>query len=154
MPRMLFLCYGNICRSPFAAAAMVLALPEVEGVSGLIASAGLFGPGRPANDEAIAAAARRGVDLRAHRSRLVTEELLLAVDCVFVMEPSQRADLSRSLGAATGPVLVLGDLDPCPIEQRKIPDPYGRDAEFFDVTYRRIERCTHAVASLLRDARR
>jgi protein-tyrosine phosphatase len=147
---MLFLCYGNICRSPFAAEAMSRALLQGEGGGGDVSSAGFFGPGRPSPDAAIAAARRRGVDMNAHRSRLVAEDLALAVDCIFVMDPRQRVELNRLLPGLQTPVLVLGDLDPCRVEQRGIPDPYGKDDEFFDSTFRRIERCVGSVAGLIR----
>jgi len=147
-PRVLFLCYGNICRSPFAAAAMARVASESE-AAGAIHSAGFFGPGRPSPDAAIDAARRRGVDLTAHRSQLVTEELALSVDCIFVMEPSQRVELFELLGRLESPVLVLGDLDPRPVERRTILDPYDKDPEFYSATFRRIERCVDTLSSLL-----
>src|SRR2546422_9414087 len=62
----LFVCYGNMCRSPLAAALLRRALSRKD-VS--VASAGFMGPGRPAPPEAVAAGSRYGVGPFAHWSR-------------------------------------------------------------------------------------
>jgi len=43
------------------------------------------------------------------------------------------------------PPLVLGDLDPGPIESRTIVDPWGGPPELFDASYARIERCVREL---------
>jgi hypothetical protein len=43
-------------------------------------------------------------------------------------------------------VLILGDLDPEPVETRGIVDPYGRDAGVLAASFARIERCTGVLA--------
>src|SRR3989442_12759849 len=86
----LFVCHGNICRSPLAAALLRRALSQKKvGV----ASAGFMGPGRPAPPEAVAAAAHYGVDLSAHRSQLLTADRARGADLIVVMDPSQRRGL-------------------------------------------------------------
>jgi len=68
-----FICYGNICRSPYAAARLrhMLATSGVTGVE--VDSAGFVAPGRPADRQAAAIARERGTELGAHWSRLVGE---------------------------------------------------------------------------------
>src|SRR5688572_33037024 len=63
----LVVCYGNICRSPFAAAVLARALGGMRG-GARVESAGLIGPppSRPAPPHAVTVAARRGVDLAPH----------------------------------------------------------------------------------------
>jgi protein-tyrosine phosphatase len=145
----LFVCTGNICRSPFAAAAMERALPAARRSPAEIRSAGFFGPGRPPPDAALAAALRRGIDLSAHRSRLVTEPLVRGSDCIFVMDPRQETELRNHVDGVRAPVLVLGDLDPADLAVRRIEDPYGKDERLFDAVYERIERCVQEVARLI-----
>jgi protein-tyrosine phosphatase len=145
----LFLCYGNICRSPFAAAVMEQAFRAAWRSSAEIHSAGFFGPGRTPPDDALAAALRRGVTLSSHRSRLVTERLASGSDCIFVMEPRQEVELRSRVDGVGVPVLVLGDLDPAELEVRRIADPYGKADLFFDATFERIERCVHEVVRLM-----
>src|SRR5256884_3514216 len=67
----LVICNGNIFRSPFAAAVLRRAL-ELRGLGRVrVDSAGFAGPGRAAPADAIAAAARRAIDLSRHASQLV-----------------------------------------------------------------------------------
>lgn len=86
--RLLYVCSGNVCRSPMAAAiadrvALELAR-EVE-----IRSAGTLGlVGRPAPAAAVATCRELGLDLSGHRSRALTEELVRWADRIFVMEPA------------------------------------------------------------------
>src|SRR5438128_12633633 len=81
----LFVCHGNICRSPLAAALLRRALSRQEVA---VASAGFSDPGRPAPAEAVAAASRYGVDLSAHRSQLLTPDRARGADLVVAMDPA------------------------------------------------------------------
>ena len=140
----LFLCYGNICRSAYAAAvARARLAPEI-----VVTSAGFFGPDRPSPVEAIAVAAERHVDLGGHRSRLVTSELLAGADAIVVMELRQRERLLVGNPGIAPRVYLLGDLDPQPIRRRDVPDPYGEPLTAFQACFDRIERCVDTLAAL------
>ncbi len=143
---LLFVCHGNICRSPYAAAVAARALSG-RGIA--VASAGIIGPDRPSPPEALAAAARRGFDLSGHRSRVVTTSIAAAADCIFVMEAVQVNAVRNLSGVPPGRIMILGDLDPGPIARRAIPDPIDRPAEAFDACYARIDRCVAALALLM-----
>lgn len=147
----LVLCLGNICRSPYAA----LRLREALGPSwvGAVDSAGFIGPGRRSPWEAVEVAGERGVSLAAHRSRTVEADDATAFDLVVVMEAPQRRRFEATLGVRATRVLVLGDLDPEPIEQRTIVDPFGRGSDEFRRSYARIDRCVARLAALLTEAR-
>jgi len=134
----LLLCQGNICRSPFAAE---LLRPWLSGRGVGVDSAGFLGPGRRSPPEAIAAAARYGVDLSAHRSQLLTMPGARAADLIVVMAPEQRREVCDRFGLSERNVLVLGDLDPGPVENRTIHDPMNQPLAVFEETYARIERC-------------
>lgn len=143
--RILVLCHGNICRSPFAAAALARALAPA-GVD--VRSAGLIGPGRSSPAVAIAVARARGIDLTAHRSQLVSPQLIQATDLVIVMDATQRAVVLHDLPGRRESVLLLGDLDPGPFPGRAIADPWERPAAEFEEVYARIERCVDALCDL------
>jgi glycosyltransferase involved in cell wall biosynthesis/protein-tyrosine-phosphatase len=146
----LMVCFGNICRSPYAALALAKALDN-RGIR--IDSAGFFGPGRVSPEHAQAAAGAHGIDLGPHRSKLLTAELLRDHDLIVVMEPEQSQTLVRTHRLPPARILVLGDLDPRPIETRTIIDPYGGSQDVFDECYRRIDRCVTALAGVIaRDA--
>jgi protein-tyrosine phosphatase len=137
----LFICYGNICRSPYAAAAY----RRLAGDGVRVTSAGLIGPGRASPAEAQAVASRRGLDLTEHRSQLITASLLEEYDLVVVMERAQASAL-REYGRVEN-VLVLGDMDPEPIDTRTILDPYSRAEDVFEAVYDRIDRCVRALCA-------
>lgn len=141
---LVFLCHGNVCRSPFAAAVATSKLgPRRADVS--ITSAGFIGPGRGAPAEALASALRCGVDLRTHRSRLVESLQFGARPLVLVMHAGQRQALLAARPALVNRVLVLGDFDPEPIREREIADPWGGAPSEFDASYARISRCVGAL---------
>ena len=144
----LFICHGNICRSPFAASVFERATRGRPGPPLEVRSAGFIGPGRQPPDNAIAAAARRGHDLRDHRSALITEHVLASSDLIVVMAPEQAAVLRRRPRIA-GRIVVLGDLDPEPVDRRAIRDPWNCDDSVFDASYARIERCLAALIAAL-----
>jgi len=143
--RVLFVCHGNICRSPFAAHAAARKL-EARGHQGfVVTSAGFIGPGgRPSPPEALAAAAALGVDLTRHRSRLLTPAIVREAELIVVMDARQATDIRRGYGRGSS-VVILGDLDPLPVTARTIPDPVDQPRAAFDACYRRIDRCVEAL---------
>lgn len=137
----LFVCHGNICRSPYAEARLHAVLSRSPAAEPTVASAGFLPPGRPAHRLAIEIGRARGLDLSPHRSRLVEPGPLPPRSLVLVMAaPQVRAvvDLGRF---APGQVVVLGDLDPLGIRTRDIPDPYGGPPALFTEVFDRIDRC-------------
>lgn len=143
LPRtILFVCLGNVCRSPYAAVAYASLVAD--GGAG-VDSAGFIGPGRESPSNAIRVAARRGLDLEAHRSKLLTIENVGAAELVVVMDAKQQRQIRQLYGRSAESVLVLGDLDPEPIDTRAIRDPWGHPTEVFEASYDRIDRCLRAL---------
>lgn len=149
MPRgVMFVCHGNICRSPYAAAAFRARLgPEASQVIRVI-SAGFIGPIRPAPRNAIEEAAARGLDLRDHRSTTLSPSALRSVDIVAVMEPDQVQGVTR-LFPTTASIVVLSDLDPLPDGGRTILDPVDQPRAAFAASYDRIDRCVAVLAETI-----
>jgi protein-tyrosine phosphatase len=142
----LFVCYGNLCRSPFAAALLRRLL---RGAGPRVTSAGFGYAGRRAPPVALAEAARFGVDLSSHRSQLLSPAVVRAAQVVFTMEPAHARSIIVGFGRAPGDVVVLGDLDPDPIITRAVTDPVQGPPELFAAVYARIERCVASLASAL-----
>ena len=124
-PRILFVCLGNICRSP-TAEAVLRALAEAAGQSLELDSAGTgdWHVGKPPYPPAIRAGALRGYDLTALRARQVTPEDFGRFDLILAMDESNLAALERLRpeGDET-PVRLLLDYAP-PGGPREVPDPY------------------------------
>ena len=146
---LLVICHGNICRSPIAGALLKRELGPL-GIT--VESAGFIGFNRPAPAEAVMAAELHRVDLSAHRSRLVTADLVRAADLIVVMDPSQRSHICERFGRLPRDVVVLGDFDPTPVDIRTIRDPVDQTREVFDEVYARIARCVRALATALAGA--
>ena len=128
MERWLFVCTGNICRSPLAeAAARVFAGDSVLET----ASAGTIAvPGNPATRAGISAARELGIDLSAHRATYLTRDVVAGFDRVFGMEEEHVAAV-RALDAEIPATLLSPDGDP-------IPDPYGGDRDDYIASYELI----------------
>ena len=146
---LLVICHGNICRSPVAAGLLRRALAPT-GIA--VESAGLIGFNRPAPPEAVGAAACHGLDLSAHRSRLATVDLVRTADLIVVMELSQQRQICERYGRRMADVLILGDLDPQPVDTRTIRDPVTDKRDVFDQVYARVARCVRELASILAPA--
>jgi len=129
---LLFVCTGNRCRSPMAAAFAADLLARRAGVSvdDLLESGYRVGSagtgclrGQPATAEAVAAARRYGCDLLSHRSRPLTPSLIEDADEIYVMTAEHRASILAFAAEAEGRVKPLGrdrfgkEVD--------IEDPYG-----------------------------
>lgn len=144
----LFVCHGNICRSPYAAEAFRRLLssrsPDVT-----VRSAGFIAPGRPAPPNAVAVAGRHEVDLGPHRSQLVDAARVGAADLVVVMDPRQGQEIRLRFGRRSAAVLILADLLPVFEDARVVPDPIDGPPERFERVYSQIDECLRTLASAL-----
>ncbi len=144
----LFVCHGNICRSPYAEGALRAQLGTGAASVIHVRSAGFIGPDRPSPRFAIEEAAARGVDLSQHRARMLSTHEVRSAELVCVVEPSQVEALRRRFPAA-GTVIVLGDLDPVGDHGRIITDPVDQPRAVFAASYDRIDRCVAVLAKLI-----
>lgn len=142
----IFVCMGNICRSPFAEYLLRARLVG-PGHSLRVSSAGVLPiAGRPAPPAALKAAKAFGIDLAPHHSRHFDDTMVRAGDLVVVFDQIQlSATLDRHPELA-GRIVLLGSLlaDAAPI-----PDPDGHDLEIFLATYRRIDGAVDQIVGLL-----
>lgn len=146
-PRVLFVCTGNICRSP-TAEGVLRSLAAGAGVDVVVDSVGLTGAhaGEPPDPRAQAAAARRGYDLRALRARQLEAADLDAFDHVWVMDRGHLNLLSRRFGARTNVRLFLEATAPSGVRAREVPDPYLGASAAFEAVLDLVEAgCVAAV---------
>jgi protein-tyrosine phosphatase len=145
----LVLCHGNICRSPLLQVSLAKHLAARGRSDVLVRSAGFIGPDRSSPELAISVAAEMGYDLKPHRSVLLTATDLQRSDLIVVMSGDQANDVRWRGAPSHVPVVVLGDLDPDPIEGRTIVDPWNSDVSIFRSSYQRIDRCAEELAKIL-----
>lgn len=138
--RILFVCKGNICRSPFAEHFARRLFSE--GVD--IVSAGYYpASGRRSPDAAVAAASAWDVDLSSHRSVLLTAMHLKDADVIFVFDDENYQTLARDR-TASGKLHLLAVMNPD--GDPWIDDPYGLSVEGFSRIYRQISSALTAGA--------
>lgn len=138
---LLVVCWGNICRSPYAEHRLARRLEGQTRARMAVRSAGFFQPGRPSPDRAQEVARERGVDLSRHLSSGIPGDCATASTLVLVFEERHRQRLVRDFVLPANRIVLLGDLDPMPIDTRRIPDPYGESVAIFTEVYARIDRC-------------
>lgn len=143
--RVLFVCHGNICRSPYAAESF---RRRLNGRRVQVASAGFVGPGRPVPEYGRLVAQRRGIDLSEHRSQLLTPELVGEAELIVVMDATQRRAIAQRFDRARS-IVLLGDFDPLRIDTRAVRDPYNQPESVFEEVYERIDRCLQTLVRLL-----
>jgi protein-tyrosine-phosphatase/predicted ATP-grasp superfamily ATP-dependent carboligase len=135
-PRVLFVCRGNICRSPFAE---MVARAAGRGVPALqFDSVGTIPiDGRVSPPEAVDAARAHGVDLERHRSRRVSAEHMSAAGLIIVMDQRTLTELAAEFPEAEAKGVFLGAFSTSGTDA-EIADPWGRPADEFKTCYERI----------------
>lgn len=153
-PSVLFVCLGNICRSPLAEAAL-RAEAIAAGLAISIDSAGTGGwhAGSPPDPRAIAEAERHGIDISHYRARQVRVEDFRHFGQIFALDQQNLRDLRRIepkglLGRSTARLSLLMDLVPGR-EGTAVIDPYGGTAEDFAVAWADVSAAAQEIVRKL-----
>ena len=146
--RILVVCYGNVCRSPYMQAVLQRALPDTT-----IMSAGFVGSGRAVPDTSLAISARRGFDLSRFRSRPLTPAAVNGADLIVAMDVEQARELVVRFPTSPVRIVIAGDLDPRFETTRAIRDPWNQAGDIFEESFDRLDRCAATLVSLLRAAK-
>jgi protein-tyrosine phosphatase len=146
MASVLFVCLGNICRSPLAEGALRAAAARA-GIDVTVDSAGTGGwhAGEPPDRRAQAAALRHGTDISGQRARQVRAEDFRRFDYVLALDRQNLSDLAAIAPPdATARVSLLMDLVPGRTGS-SVADPYYGEDRDFDLTWADV----HAAAEAL-----
>ncbi len=156
--RLLFVCSGNICRSPMAAEYMRHRAAREQLMSVAIDSAGLLDiEGAPASREAIQVLREASIDLSAHRSRGFREVDARASDLVVVMTPEHLREIAERFPSAVARTRLLRAFEDGPEPSENPPalaDPIGCPVDFYRHCFDTIRICVdHLVTHLKHPAR-
>ena len=146
----LFVCTGNICRSPMAEAMLRNIMPADQKPKVRVASAGTHATdGLPAEPHAVRVMSEFSIDLSGHLSRMIRPEILSGADLVLVMEALHDRELRNFGFAEISDIRLMGSFG-VPAELGEIPDPYGRDLAYYRRTASQILSCLDGVIEHLR----
>ena len=140
--KFLFVCTGNTCRSPMAVGMFRKYLAEkfrytvdhLDKTGYKVFSAGIMAmAGSPASPEAIAACAAKGIDIKAHKSKQLSQQLVEESDFIFAMARMHRQRITALSPEAANRCVLLA-------ENKDIPDPIGQPQHVYNNCAEQIEK--------------
>ena len=128
MQNILFVCTGNTCRSPMAAAVAIEFFTQ-SGLAAQISSCGVYAwNDAPASQNAISAMSAMGLDLSTHSARRVNREILGAAGIIITLTAGHKTQLLADFAEFSEKIFTFGEL--CG-DNRDIPDPFGGDMDTY-----------------------
>ena len=154
MVRVLFVCMGNICRSPLAQGVFESVVRREGLEAGISADSagthGFYHAGEPPDPRAQRCAARRGIDLSGQRARLLDAEDCRTFDYVLTMDEENYRKVAALCGGR-GDAVVRPFMDyALDRPEGEIPDPYYGGPDGFDLA---MDLAEAASEGLLEDIR-
>jgi protein-tyrosine phosphatase len=136
----LTVCTGNICRSPMAEGIIRKLMAGRNGVT--VSSAGTHALiGNPAADFAIIASAERGIDISAHRARMIGKESIRDSSSILCMELSHVEWVLEIEPLAIARTFSLAEFAGNGRNLKQIADPYGCSLREYRTCFAEIENC-------------
>ncbi|RHZ79322.1 hypothetical protein Glove_149g150 [Diversispora epigaea] len=148
----LFICLGNICRSPMAEAAFVNLINNKNLESRFkVDSAGLIGyhAGESPDERTVRTCLKHDVPVK-HTARKIVKQDFLDFDYILCMDNSNLRELMKMQSKVKGPkaiVKLFGEYDPLGV--KIIEDPYYGGMDDFEKNFQQVTRCSEAFLQSL-----
>lgn len=151
MKSVLFVCKGNICRSPLAEGIARERL-RAAGIDVRVDSAGTqdYHVGSPPDPRAIAVARAAGIDIAGLRARQLGESDFERFDVVLAADRENLDCIARRHPHLRRPPVLL--LEWCTGENAEVPDPYSGSRSDFEHVFRLLDGATEGLLRRLRQA--
>jgi protein-tyrosine phosphatase len=153
MVKVLFVCMGNICRSPTAEGVFRHMVEQSEaGHKITIDSAGThaYHVGNPPDPRAQDAALKRNIDLSNQRARRVSADDFIEFDYVIAMDESNRDDLLSICPSGYEERIHLF-LDFSEDNESEVPDPYYGQGRGFEIVLNLVENASQGLLKHIRE---
>lgn len=147
----LFVCLGNICRSPLAEG-VFRSLAVGRGVADRFdidsCGTGPWHEGEPPHRESCKVASKHGVSIEGLRARQVCRDDFKRFDLIVAMDRSNLEDLRRLCPGAGPEIVLLRDFDPTEPDP-DVPDPFYGGADGFEDVFQIVHRCCEQLLERL-----
>jgi protein-tyrosine-phosphatase/predicted ATP-grasp superfamily ATP-dependent carboligase len=145
-----FVCHGNIMRSPIAATMFQRELTQLGIADVAVCSAGLHArDGREAHPWGQTAASELGIPLDHHRAQRLTPEMVKQADVIFAMDFENKAELLDLYPDAQHKIVLLSAYGERGVRYREIPDPFHADLEGTRECYKCLQTCIRNLTANL-----
>jgi len=143
----LFVCTGNICRSPLAEGILREKLRK-NGISAVVDSCGFesFHVGDPPDPRAQEVAGKRGIDISMHRARLFTTRDFERFDYIYAMDTSHYQNIMKQARSATDRLKVDFMLNLLyPGKNLGVIDPWYHDLKAFEKVFLQLDEACDLI---------
>lgn len=143
----LFVCTGNTCRSPMAAA-LLEDMAKNKGIGLDVKSAGIYAlDGQNATREAMEALKDNNINIEDHRASIVHRDLLNEADLILTMGKSHKSELVSRFGDFDEKIYTLNEY--AYGVEKDIADPFGGNINIYRNTKEEIEKALEEIIGKL-----